>query len=191
MTDSNKSEKYSVFLEWTSPMRVYKKHHKQDYIMVIVLALSITALFFIVRQYMLIAVVIAVVFLVFVMWSVPPDSVKHKLTTVGIYSIDRLYEWDKLRDYWFTVIDGMYVLNVSTNINFPRRFILLIGEAKEADKIHGILSDYLKYQLNKRQNFLDIWIDGKYVPLEENTINPEKQPDLDHKALTQVPKNKK
>lgn len=180
--NSEEIQKYKLFLEWNAPMRLFRKHRRQDYVMVLFIALSVASFLFIIKQYVLISGVIAIVFLVFVMWSVVPGMAIHKITSLGFFSIDKLYPWDQLVGYWFSNIDGIYVLNIDTNQKFPARIVALVGKREDADKVHDVLQNKLKYQVINKQNFLSKKLDGIYIPLKEN-VEELSQTSLDHESL--------
>ena len=180
---------HKILLEWSAPLRVYRKHSKTDYYLVIFLSLTLITFFSITRQYMLIATTIALDFLTFVMWSVSPDMVTHKISSQGIYSIDKLYEWKDLKSYWFSVVDKVYVLNIDTTQRFPARLIVLVGKEQDADKVHHTLQTRLKYRASKNQNFIEINLDGKYVPIQE-TKTDQSFSTLNHGALETPAKSK-
>lgn len=159
--------KYEVLMSWKSPMRLFRKRPKEDYIRVIFIALCAITFFFIVRQYMLIAVSVALVFLTFVMWSVPPELVEHKITTRGVYSIDKMYEFNILNKYWFSYVSGIYLLNIETELRLPARLILLIGDKENVDKVHTILRDLLPYKIISKQNVVEKKMDGIFIPLSD------------------------
>lgn len=173
--------KYEVLYEWMAPIRIFRKHHRQDYIMVIMIALVISAFFIIVKQYILVAVTASLVFLTFVMWTVPPDSTTHRITNFGVFSFDKLYEWKELKNYWFSVVSGIYVLNVDTKLRFPARLVMLAGSTREANKIHDLIQPYLKYRIMGKQNILQQKLDGDYIPLEDSK-GKDRTP-LDHSKV--------
>jgi len=147
--------KYEVLMTWKAPMRFFRKRPKEDYIRIVFIALCAITFFFIIRQYMLIAVTVAMIFLTFVMWSVPPELVEHKITTRGVYSIDKMYEFSILNKYWFSYVSGIYLLNIETELRLPARLILLIGDKENVDQIHVILRDLLPYKIISKQNCVE------------------------------------
>ncbi|HOU75624.1 MAG TPA: hypothetical protein PK957_00690 [Candidatus Dojkabacteria bacterium] len=159
--------KYEVLMTWKAPMRFFRKRPKEDYIRIVFIALCAITFFFIIRQYMLIAVTVAMIFLTFVMWSVPPELVEHKITTRGVYSIDKMYEFSILNKYWFSYVSGIYLLNIETELRLPARLILLIGDKENVDQIHVILRDLLPYKIISKQNWVEERMDGIYIPLSD------------------------
>lgn len=183
---SQEELKYEVLISWKAPMRIYRKRAKEDFVRIIFIALCAITFFFIVRQYMLILVTGALVFLTFVMWSVPPELVEHKVTTRGIYSIDRMYEFNILNKYWFSYVSGVYLLNIETELRLPARLILLIGDKQNVDEVHAILRDWLSYKIISKQNIVEQKMDGIYIPLSDVSA-VETGTVLDH-SVTEVKK---
>jgi hypothetical protein len=175
--------KYKVIFKWKAPMRVYRKHHNQDYLMVAFITLPLLTFFTIVGQYMLVAATIALIFLTFILWSIKPTIVQHKITTLGVYSIDRLYKWENLESYWVSKIQNLYVLNIETNnLQFLGNLVLLLGKKEDAKKVHNILQDWLEYKVIDKQNFIQEKLDGIYIPLKDEPAKDKIELDFGHKS---------
>jgi hypothetical protein len=183
-----KKVKYKVLRKWEAPMRIHHKHHRQDYLMVIFIGLPLITFFVIVGQYMLIAVTVALIFLTFVLWNTKPGEVTHKITTLGVYSIDKLYKWKELESYWISKVQNVYLLNIETNLRFPGRLVILLGNKNDATEIHNTLQDYLDYEIIDNQGLLNKKLDGLYIPLQEEPVEDKVLLDFDHESLKQSSK---
>lgn len=128
----NAYQKEDVLFEWKAPSRPFKKQSRQFYTTIGIIALLIGLILFFAGQIIPVAVVFAVVFLAYIMYSTPPGIVVHKLTTYGIRVEDTLYYWDELGSFWFTQKYGEPLLHIETD-RFPNRLTLLLGAVKKED----------------------------------------------------------
>lgn len=130
-----------TLLEWEAPIRPFKKRSKEFFSTVLTLASLLIVISAFLKEWFLILVIIALVFLVFVLGKIPPESVSHKITTRGIITGGKEYLWEQLRRFWLEKIDNQNVLYVE-HFGFPRVLMMLLGE-KEEKEIRKILSSYL------------------------------------------------
>lgn len=122
-----KPQKEVVLKEWNAASRPYKKHNRQFYSTIAVIALLIALILFFAGQTLPVAVVLAVAFLFYVLNSIPPGIVSHKITTYGIRVENTLYYWEELGRFWFTKKYGLDVLHIEVS-RFPNRITLLLGD---------------------------------------------------------------
>jgi hypothetical protein len=164
-TGPMKPMKEEVILEWSSPSRPFKKRNRQFFSTIGIIALLISLILFFAGQVLIIAVVISVVFLGYVLATVPPDTIKHRITTYGINSDGILYYWEELGRFWFDTKLGQQLVSIETD-RFPIRIVLLLGDQPE-ELIRDILSEVLLEErpipstLEKMAN----WLEEK-IPLE-------------------------
>jgi hypothetical protein len=117
--------------EWTAPTRPFKRQDRQFYTTIgsIIFLISLILLF--AGQFLTIAVVIAIGFLVYVMSAVPPEMVRHQITTFGLRTDQQLYAWEELGRFWITERMGQKVIHVEAG-RFPNHLSLLVGDGDEA-----------------------------------------------------------
>ncbi|MCB9813273.1 MAG: hypothetical protein H6772_02600 [Pseudomonadales bacterium] len=154
-----------VIFEWKATSRPFKKRNKQYHTTVITIALLLSLILFFAGQILTIAVVISVVFLGYVMSTIPPHEIENKLTNYGIRTENNLYYWEELGRFWFEKKFDETLLFVEV-ARFPHRLTLVLGEASE-DTLTEILSEVLLKQkpaLTSTEKFA-IWLKKK-VPLD-------------------------
>ena len=154
-----------TIVSWQSPSRIFKKRNRQYFATIFVIGLLISLILIFAGQFLPIAVVLSVVFLVYVLSTVPPGVANHKITNYGIWVEDNLYYWDELGRFWFTEKFNQKILHLET-IRFPGRISLLLGEMDQ-DNIAELLSQVLINQ-KPEPTFFDKageWIE-KNIPLE-------------------------
>jgi len=127
--------------EWTSPERPYKKHNRQFFTTIFMIALFLSLIFFFAGQLLTIAVVLAVAFLIYVLFTIPPGEVTHKLTTYGIKVEKNMYYWEEMGRFWFTDKYGQELVNIEIG-RFPFHLSLLLGDIPK-DTMRRILREVL------------------------------------------------
>ncbi len=131
-------------LQWTALSRPFKKRNKKYYSTMAIIALLISLILGFAGQLAAITVVIAVVFLAYVLSVVPPQKINFKITTWGIKVEKTLYYWEELGRYWFSDKHNEKMLNVEC-ARFPNRLTILLGDQNQ-EVINTILSEVLLNQ---------------------------------------------
>lgn len=155
-------------LKWKAPARPYKERSREFYTTVGAIVILVSLILMFAKEFLLIAVVLALAFAVYALSSVKPEMVEHEITTRGIRTGGKFFRWDALGRFWFSQKWGQRMLNVETYLTFPTQLLMLLGD-KEENEMKEILR---KYVLNEtpEPNFLDKsakWLTEK-VPLEES-----------------------
>lgn len=128
-------------LEWVAPSRPFKKHNRQFYTTIGMIVLLVVLILFFAGQTLPVAVVVAVVFFIYVQNSIAPGNITYKLTTYGIRVENDLYYWEELGRFWFTQELGQQVLRIEVG-RYPFRLAILIGEMNKED-MTAVLSEIL------------------------------------------------
>lgn len=153
-------------LVWQAPSRPFKKHNKQFFTTISIIALLIALIFILAGQGVLpAAVALSVAFLVYVLYSIPPQEITNKISTYGVRVENSLYYWEELGRFWFDQKYGQKILQIET-ARFPGRITLLLANQPE-ETLKLILSEVL---LNKKPDptFFEKaahWL-GEKIPLE-------------------------
>lgn len=128
-------------LEWTAPSRPFKPRSRQYFSSVLIIGLLISLILFFAGQVLPVAVVVAAVFLVYVLSVIPPGMVKHAVTTYGLRVENKLYYWEEVGRFWFSQKYGTDILHIEI-APFPGRLTLLLGDLPKVE-IQGLLSEIL------------------------------------------------
>src|SRR4030042_4187739 len=139
---------------WRSPSRAFVKKDPRWRINTGIGILIIVVILLLTGQFMLMAAFLAVIFVLYVLITIPPEEVGHNITTEGVTSANHSYVWEELADFWFTKRRDWVVLNVETKLRFPARLHLLLAEADE-DKVKNALAGFLSYREVPKQTWLD------------------------------------
>lgn len=162
---SLKTTKEKVLFTWRAPARPFRRRNKEFFTTVLAIAFLLSVILFFIEGAMAVAVVIAVVFLVYVLSTVAPEEIEHKITDQGIYFAGRKRFWDEFIRFWITrrfdndllVFEGFF---------FPGRLEMVINP-QDKETLHNIIEEYLPYE-EAEPRFFDkaaAWL-SKKVPLE-------------------------
>jgi len=120
-------------------------------------------------EFLLIGVILATFFVIYVLSSVPPEPIKNKITTLGIETTEHFHRFEEMREFWFDEKYGQKMLVVHLLLGFPTHLQLLLGEISH-EKIVPLLSDKIPFKETPERTFLDKasdWLAQK-IPLEKS-----------------------
>ena len=156
-----------TLLAWDGPGRPFRKRGKSYFSSALLLALLTEIILFLFAQYMLMLVVVALVFLAFVMAIVPPHDFHYRISTEGIQVENHYFLWQELYDFYFSKVHGIDVLHIRTKTIFPAELTVTLGTISPAH-IKTILLPYLPYREYIEPSFIEksaTWL-SKTFPLE-------------------------
>ncbi len=172
-TENQSPQPVTVFKEplrdllvWKAPARAFKKRNREYYTTIGAIAFLLIVILLFLKEWLLIGVIISLGFVSYVLASVPPQEEEHKITTRGVFTGGKRYDWNGLGRFWFTEKWGNKILNIETGLAFPRRLMLLLGSQKKKD-IKNALEKYLVFE-KPEKTIIDkasAWLQKK-VPLE-------------------------
>lgn len=159
-------ETAQTLLAWTSPSRLFKKRDREYFVNIgaIVFLLSIILVF--AREFVLIAAVLSIVFLIYVLSTVPPEEVNHKITNLGIESAGHFYRWEELADFWLEEQWGQHMMVARPYLS-PRVIILLGNQNHE--KVRELVAKHIPFRSEPEKTWVDnaaSWLTKK-IPLEK------------------------
>jgi hypothetical protein len=169
VTQPKKEEEY---LSWVSPSRLFKRRDKEFFTNIGAIVFLLTILLVFAREFLLIAAVLSIVFLIYVLSTVPPQDVPHRLTNLGIESVGHFYRWEDLLEFWFEEQWGQ-VTAVIKPIMGPRIIILLGTEKMQT--VRDVMAKHIPYREQPERTWVDnaaSWL-SKKVPLEKPTTPPQ------------------
>ena len=152
--------------EWEAPDRYAFNFQTKTFWVLLALILMFILYLAILGQYFLMAAIVALVFFVYVAGTNKPIQVKHKITSRGIDTGNKLYEWFMLENFWFSIKNGQYMLIVETKLRYPKALIMLL-EGADKDAIFVFLQEKVLYKDIRKQSKLDVLTYGDYIPFEE------------------------
>ena len=158
-----------VLVSWRAPGRPFKRRDKEYYTTIGAIVVLVAIILLFLKEWLLIAVMIALAFVAYVLASVPPEETKHELTNRGVRTGNKLYKWQELWRFWLEEKWKQKMLVVETRVKFPRRLLLMLGEADE-ELVKRTLKEYLILE-QPEPTFMDKAADWlvKKVPLESES----------------------
>ena len=154
-------------LEWVAPGRPFKKRTKQFYLTALLIMLFVEIILFLFAQYPLMLVVVSLVFVAFVLETIPPTNFKYRISNQGITIEDRFFLWKELYDFYFLKKDNTQTLHIRTLDYIPGELIITLGEM-DFEKVKQALLPYLPFREYVKPTFMEKsgdWL-SKNFPLE-------------------------
>lgn len=164
---TNNSHEVQTLLSWSAPGRPFRKKSRQFYSTVILIALLFEVILFLFSQYTLMFVVVALVFVSFVLVSVPPRNFQYRISSEGVTVEDHFYLWRELYDFYFRKRDDQDILCIRTVDMIPGVLTITLGEMP-ADHAKGVLLPYLPFRELIKPTFIEKssnWLSRNF-PLE-------------------------
>jgi hypothetical protein len=164
MPDSVKVEK--IILEWTAPARPYKTRSREFYTTVLSIAFLLGVILLLLKEFLLIGVIIAFAFLSYVLATHKPENVTHQITTDGIRTDNKLYEWEGIINFWLKKQWDQEVIICKTKAAIPGVILLVIDDTKR-DSILKAVGEKIPL-VKPTDSFVDrasSWL-GNKIPLE-------------------------
>jgi hypothetical protein len=150
---------------WIAPARPFKRADREFYITIISMAVLVGIVLFLVEGFMPVILLISLVFLYYVMSTVPPENAEFKITNKGIKFGDKLTPWEVLNRYWFSHrFDHDLLIFETTQIPGRIEFVVL---SEHIEEVRQALKDYLPEekaspsQLDKAASWLSEKLQGK------------------------------
>ncbi len=140
-------------LEWSAPLRVFKPLNRDNFRRLVVwcLLLGIVLIFF--KEFFLALAVFSLLFFSYVMGTVPPQVIQHRISENGITTAGHTYLWRELRDFYFTERLGQTILNVETSVR-PARLSLIL-QSVERNQVEGVLSRFIPHREESPRSFFE------------------------------------
>lgn len=150
---------------WEAPIRTKFAFDKKTFLIIVAVALGFILYLAVLGQYGLMFAIMALLFFIYVAGTTEPITVEHSITTRGIDSMDKLYEWYMLENFWFAKKNGQHVLIVTTRLRIPAQLIMLVSP-EEMSALFVLLQDKLLYRDVRKQGRIERTTFGDYVPME-------------------------
>jgi hypothetical protein len=153
---SQKSNENDIitYFEWSAPGRPFRKRTKQFYLTALLIMLLFEVILFLFSQYLLMVVVLALVFVAFVLNTVPPRDFHYRISSQGFMLEDRFFLWQELYDFYFKDVNGVETLRLRTQDFFPGEIIVTLDH-KDREYIKKVLISFLPFREFVKPTFVD------------------------------------
>jgi hypothetical protein len=152
--------------EWEAPIRYSFNFDSKVFMVVVALSMLFILFLAILGHYGLMAALIALLFFIYAAGTTEPIIVNHKITTRGVDTMDRLYEWFMLDAFFFCRKNDQYFLIVETELRSPGTLMMLV-ERGEMEPVFVLLQDKLLYKDIRKETRMFKLTYGEYIPLEK------------------------
>jgi len=155
-----------IILEWSAPSRPYKVRSREFYTTILSIAFLLGVILLLLKEFLLIGVIMAFAFLSYVLATFKPDDAKHQITTSGIRTDGKLYEWTKLTNFWLKKQWDQEVIICKTITTIPGVILLVVDHSKRENILKAI-GDKIPL-VKPSDSFVDrasSWL-GNKIPLE-------------------------
>jgi hypothetical protein len=132
-----------VLLQWPAPERPFRRINRQVFSTILSLAFLLGVILFFIEGAMPVITLIAVIFLYYVLGTIPPRTVTHRLTNWGIETEGHRWNWDDMTRYWFDGDKDHRMAVIELISGFPRHLRILLGESIKEDQLKSHLEKYL------------------------------------------------
>lgn len=154
-----KQKAVKSLFRWQSFSRPYTKRGAKWFVYTFLLVATIILILLFVREFFIIAPVLALSFVAYILSTVPPDVVENEITTQGVNTASHSYLWEEMDDFWITQKNNFTILYVDTYLQWPRRLIILINN-HDKEKIKELLARYIPYRELPKTTWLDSMADA-------------------------------
>lgn len=134
-----------VEYSWKAPNRVTREIPQKAAKTLIVITISVSLLFALMQEFLLIIVIASAGFLYYMLSKSPAVEVEHEVSSQGLfYAKEQFYYWHELKQFFFKNYGDEVVLHVDTVERLPGRIFLNIMPA-DKDKLKDIFSKRLLF----------------------------------------------
>jgi len=140
-------------LEWEAPERAFQRKNKDFWVTIIAILVLVSVILFFVKEFFLIIALISILFLYYVLSTIPPQKIIYKITNRAIYFGETSYSWDLLERFWFKKDLSSQMVHFETKLHFPRRVSLVI-DGVDKEKIKSIVLKKIPL-IKESPNFVD------------------------------------
>jgi hypothetical protein len=136
-----KQEPERELISWKAAARPFKRRDKRFYVTIFAMALIVGVVLFAIEGVMPVILIIALVFLFYVLSTVEPEEVEYVVTNKGVKVAGKKTEWAYLGRFWFRHQFDSELLVIEA-ANLVGRMELVIDKDKK-DEIKKALSSHL------------------------------------------------
>ncbi len=168
----NERKELETVYEWKAPERIFNAKNRRWFAIIGIVALVIIAFSALTNNFILIFAIIALVLVLYTIYSVPPGKTTHKITNKGLYTLNTLYLWKNILTFWVTERDNEKIIHFEykgrSTDNYYRQMVLLLGNGN-IKTIVAYLVQYVDYLGPEEidRGMLTTLAQGKYVSLIE------------------------
>lgn len=152
--------------KWEAPIRIQFPFDMKVFLGIVGLCLLFILYLAVLGHYGLMFSIAALLFFLYVAGTTEPIQVSHSITTRGVDTMDKLYEWYMLKSFYFTKKNDTNFLIVETRLRYPSTLIMLI-DPKDMTSVFLLLQDKLLYKDVRKYTRFESISFGQFIELED------------------------
>ncbi len=90
-----------TLLAWTASERPFRRRDREYFTTMGAIVFLLAVILIFLQEWLLIAVIAALMFVAYIMATIEPRKVNHQLTNRGIITGGKNYNWEDLSRFWF------------------------------------------------------------------------------------------
>ena len=146
-----------AIISWKSPVRIFKARSKRYFTKIILYGLILILAAVAFGEFFLVGVIIALMFVAFVLATAEPETIEHKITNMGIITGGKAFLWEDLDSFWFEKRGEDRVMVVQTYLRYPSRLIILLTSDVSDRTLLDILEKHLHFHRVPVHTLFDKW----------------------------------
>lgn len=172
LEDTNEEK---VLYEWIAPERAFQRREKDFWITAVAILVLVAVIFIFIKEFFLIIALGSLMFMFYVLSTVPPADVRYRITNRGIYFGEIAYYWDIIEKFWFKKSLSTEMIHFGTVLKFPR-LISLVILPKDQEKLKELIIKRVPLVENPPSiiDKLTAWF-AKRLPLEDRITKTKTQ----------------
>ena len=115
-------------LVWDAPNRIFDPKSAQWFLSLFAIGLVLIIGFAIIREFWLILLTAAIVFVYYALHRVEPAEIEHRILTTGVEVGGRMYAWEDLKSFWINDSIDPAILRIETKLLLPHVLDLVLPE---------------------------------------------------------------
>ncbi|MFW6110238.1 MAG: hypothetical protein ACOC6Q_02320 [Patescibacteria group bacterium] len=144
----------NIMLEWEAPARPFVKRDKRWLSSAAAVLVLVSLVAILLRDFLLLGVVFALFFVIYALFTNPPEKITHRIGEQGIYFGGRFYSWEAISRFWFSTLSDYPVLVFDLEKGVPSRLIMLLSDV-DRKELRNNLEKYILYEKTPPKEFLD------------------------------------
>ncbi|MCA9385387.1 hypothetical protein KC717_01930 [Candidatus Dojkabacteria bacterium] len=138
---SNTNVPIKELYAWEAPDRITLVKSKAWYTTLATTAGVVIFIALLIENFFLIPAILAIIFLIYVMNTVPPKNIRNIITNKGVQIDSEFYLWKDIECFWVSEREGEMIINVELT-DYKGRIMLLLGKGD----INSILTEMIKHE---------------------------------------------
>lgn len=144
---------------WTAPARPFKRYGRKFYVTVFSIVGIISIILFIAEGAMPVVLLISLVFLFYVLSTVPPENIEYKITNKGIKIAGRETPWQNIVRFCFMTKSGSDMTKSGSDMTKSGSEVLVFDTIFLPGRMEFVIVPEIKESLRREIS--------AYVPYEE------------------------